>query len=125
MDLKQYFEKILVGFVDEPDKVRVGVVESESTVIMDITVDDGDVGKIIGREGRMIQSLKTLFFACKAAHGDRRNYIFGFNQGQQGYRHPADRGDRDGRGQQDDRGGGQGERDYREQKPRRKAAHRR
>jgi uncharacterized protein len=66
----------LVGFlakkiVDEPDAVSVEEVEEGGDLILRLHVAEQDRGKVIGRRGRMVQSLRTLARAA-GARSDRR-----------------------------------------------------
>ncbi|MGH3030838.1 MAG: KH domain-containing protein [Gaiellaceae bacterium] len=65
-DLLEYLAKNLV---DEPDAVRVVRSEREGTVILELHVAPDDVGKVIGRQGRIARSLRTLV----RASGGRRH----------------------------------------------------
>ena len=58
--------------VDKPDEVKVNIVETEQRVIYELTVGDGDYGKVIGKQGRNISALRTLIFAINAKEGGRR-----------------------------------------------------
>jgi predicted RNA-binding protein YlqC (UPF0109 family) len=66
----------LVGFlakkiVDEPGAVRVEEVEEGGDLLLRLHVAEQDRGKVIGRRGRMVQSLRTLARAA-GARSDRR-----------------------------------------------------
>ena len=68
-DLLEYLAQALV---DEPEKVRVEEVEEEDgTLVLELSVGDGDYGKVIGREGRTAQALRTVVKAA-AVREDRR-----------------------------------------------------
>ena len=58
--------------VDKPDEVNVEAVESEQTVIYELTVGDGDYGKVIGKRGRNISAIRTILFAINAKEGGKR-----------------------------------------------------
>lgn len=68
-------EKVLVNvvrlFVDEPDKVVCSVHQSEHSVIFEITTSRGDYGKVVGKDGRMANALRTIVRAI-AGNFDRR-----------------------------------------------------
>ncbi|HXH96592.1 MAG TPA: KH domain-containing protein [Gaiellaceae bacterium] len=58
--------------VDEPDAVRVEEVEEEDgTLLLRLHVAEGDVGKVIGRQGRLARSLRTIVRAGGVAAGRR------------------------------------------------------
>ncbi len=52
--------------VDEPDAVRVETVEEEDATVLVLHVAAGDVGKVIGRQGRIARALRTLVRASGA-----------------------------------------------------------
>ena len=57
--------------VDDPDAVRVEEVEREDAVIVQLHVAPDDVGKVIGRQGRIARALRTVVRAS-AARRDQR-----------------------------------------------------
>ena len=57
--------------VDEPDAVSVEEVQREGTTVLQLTVAKDDVGKVIGRQGRIARALRTLVRAS-GARDDRR-----------------------------------------------------
>ena len=68
----QFIETAIKLLVDKPDEVKVNIVETEQRVIYELTVGDGDYGKVIGKQGRNISALRTLIFAINAKEGGRR-----------------------------------------------------
>ncbi|MFN8222299.1 MAG: KH domain-containing protein [Gaiellales bacterium] len=54
------------GLVDEPDAVRVERVDDGETVVVRVHVAAGDVGKVIGRQGRLVRALRTVVRAAGA-----------------------------------------------------------
>lgn len=57
--------------VDEPDAVRIETEERDDALVLYLHVAPGDVGKVIGRQGRIARALRTLVRAS-AAREDRR-----------------------------------------------------
>jgi uncharacterized protein len=58
--------------VDEPDAVRVEEVEAEDgSLVLRLHVADGDVGKVIGRQGRIARALRSLVRAGGPSAGRR------------------------------------------------------
>ncbi|HAR62839.1 MAG: KH domain-containing protein [Candidatus Margulisiibacteriota bacterium] len=64
--MKQLVEIITKALVDNPDEVRINETEGESIVILEINVSPEDVGKIIGREGRIANAIRTVVKAAAA-----------------------------------------------------------
>jgi predicted RNA-binding protein YlqC (UPF0109 family) len=65
-------ESIAKHLVDKPDEVNVADVETEQRIIYELTVGDGDYGKIIGKGGRNISAIRTIVFAINAKQGGKR-----------------------------------------------------
>ena len=59
------------GLVDEPDAVRVERVEEADAVVLLLSVAPDDVGKVIGRQGRVARALRTLVRSAGARGGKR------------------------------------------------------
>ena len=68
----EFIEKAIKLLVDRPDEVKVDIVETEQRLIYELTVGDGDYGKVIGKQGRNISALRTLVFAINAKEGGKR-----------------------------------------------------
>jgi predicted RNA-binding protein YlqC (UPF0109 family) len=67
-DLVEYIVKALV---DNPEEVRVNRIEGETVVIFEVEVAPEDLGKIIGRQGRIANALRTIVKAA-ASRQDKR-----------------------------------------------------
>jgi uncharacterized protein len=68
-DLVEYLAKALV---DRPDDVSVEEFEEDDgTVVFELTVADDDVGKVIGRNGRTVNALRTVIRAAAVRHNKR------------------------------------------------------
>ena len=70
--MKELVESIAKHLVDKPDEVNVEAVESDQTIIYELTVGDGDYGKVIGKKGRNVSALRTILFAINAKEGGKR-----------------------------------------------------
>ena len=70
--MKEVVESIAKHLVDKPDEVNVTDVETEQRIIYELTVGEGDYGKIIGKSGRNISAIRTLVFAINAKQGGKR-----------------------------------------------------
>jgi len=71
-DIVALVKSIVVSLVDEPEQVRIEGLEEEDTLIIEVHVDDDDIGKIIGRQGRVIKAIRTLARAASAYAGGVR-----------------------------------------------------
>ena len=70
-DLKDLIAFIAKSLVDDPDAVEVRAVEGEKTMILELTVGDGDLGKVIGKDGRTARAMRTLLAATSAKQSKR------------------------------------------------------
>jgi len=70
-DLKELVAFIAKALVDDPDAVNVRAVEGEKTIILELTVGEGDLGKVIGKDGRTARAMRTLLAATSAKQSKR------------------------------------------------------
>jgi predicted RNA-binding protein YlqC (UPF0109 family) len=70
--MKEFIETVVKQLVDKPDEVNVNAVEGEQQIIFELTVGEGDFGKVIGKRGRNISALRSLLFAINAKQGGKR-----------------------------------------------------
>ena len=64
--MKELVEAIAKALVDYPDQVQVRAIEGEEVTIIELRVDRSDLGKIIGRQGRTVQAMRTILNAVSA-----------------------------------------------------------
>ncbi|HAW49575.1 TPA: RNA-binding protein [bacterium] len=69
--MKQLAEYIIKSLVDNPDKVELSEIESEKTTIIEVRVDEPDIGKVIGRQGRIIKAIRAILQASASKKGKR------------------------------------------------------
>jgi predicted RNA-binding protein YlqC (UPF0109 family) len=70
--VQQLVAELARRLVDEPEAVRVDQVEEEDgTLLLQLYVAEGDVGKVIGRQGRIVRALRTVVRAGGVAAGRR------------------------------------------------------
>jgi len=72
--LRELIELIIKGIVDNPDKVEINEIIGERSSIFEVRVDSNDIGKVIGRQGRNIKSIRTIMNAS-VQKGDKRVII--------------------------------------------------
>tara|TARA_B100001094_G_C17545479_1_gene491181 strand:+ start:60 stop:305 length:246 start_codon:yes stop_codon:yes gene_type:complete len=70
--MQSLIETVVKLLVDKPDEVNVEAVESDQTIIYELTVGDGDYGKVIGKKGRNVSAIRTILFAINAKEGGKR-----------------------------------------------------
>jgi uncharacterized protein len=62
---------IVKGLVDKPDQVELRAVSSEGGLLYELKVAPEDVGKVIGRDGRTVNAIRTLLAAAAQKKGTR------------------------------------------------------
>ncbi len=62
--MKEVLEIIAKALVDHPEQVVVNEVEGEQSVILELKVADDDMGKVIGKQGRIAKALRTVVKAA-------------------------------------------------------------
>ena len=71
--MTELLEYLARQLVDEPDAVRVEPVEAEDALVLRLHVAPADVGKVIGRQGRIARALRTVVRA--SAMRERRRVL--------------------------------------------------
>ena len=66
---------IIQAIVDKPDEVDVKVIDTENTIIYELRVGDGDLGKVIGKRGKNIMAIRTWLNAASAKSKDKRSIL--------------------------------------------------
>lgn len=74
--LQRLVEVLVKGLVEKPDQVEVKAVESPRSVTLEVRVADGDMGKVIGRQGRVARAIRTVVKAAAVKDGRRVNVEF-------------------------------------------------
>ena len=73
--MKELLTGMIKAIVDKPDEVDISLTESENTVIYELRLGDGDVGKVIGKNGRNVTAIRTLLSAATAKAGGKRSIL--------------------------------------------------
>ena len=68
---KDFLLYIIKALVDEPDEVEIHVVEGEKSTIFELKVAPSDIGKVIGKNGRIAKAIRTILNAAIAKSGKR------------------------------------------------------
>jgi len=64
--MKEFVERIAKELVDNPDQVNVTEVDGERTTVIELRVAKEDLGKVIGKEGRIAKAMRVLISASTA-----------------------------------------------------------
>jgi uncharacterized protein len=63
-DAKVLLEQVVKVLVDAPDQVSVNAVDESGETVLELTVAESDLGKVIGKSGRTARALRTLLSAA-------------------------------------------------------------
>jgi len=66
---KDLVEYIVKSLVDDPSAVVVNMIEGEKSTILELRVANGDIGKVIGKHGRIAKAIRTVLQAATARSG--------------------------------------------------------
>lgn len=61
--MKDILETIILNLVDNKDAVEIKELDGEKSVVFEVKAADGDMGKIIGKQGRLAKSIRTVMKA--------------------------------------------------------------
>jgi hypothetical protein len=71
MKEKEFLLYIIKALVDEPEEVEINVVEGEKSTIFELKVAPSDIGKVIGKNGKIAKTIRTILNAAIAKSGKR------------------------------------------------------
>lgn len=71
--MKEFVEYIIKNLVDNPDQVRITEVGGTHSLILELSVEKSDIGKIIGKKGKTINAIRTLVMSVASRNGLRVN----------------------------------------------------
>jgi len=69
--MKELLEYIAKSLVDYPDEVNVTEIENEQTTVLELRVNDADMGKVIGKQGRIAKSIRAVIKAAASRSNKR------------------------------------------------------
>jgi hypothetical protein len=70
MSAIELVEFVAKSLVDEPDAVKVELVDEDGARVIELRVAEGDMGKVIGRNGSVAKALRTLLKVVAAREGE-------------------------------------------------------
>lgn len=68
-DLSELLKYMVVRLVDNPDEVEINEIDGERATILELKVNESDIGKVIGKKGRIIKSLRIVLRAASVHDG--------------------------------------------------------
>jgi len=72
--MKEFIENIVKHLVNKPENVHIDQIIGEYTTVLEMHVESSDIGKVIGRNGQMANSLRTLLAAASAKQ-NKKKYV--------------------------------------------------
>ncbi len=69
--MRELVELLAKALVDNPEAVEVNEIEGEKSVILELKVAPEDMGKVIGKQGRIAKAIRTVAKAAAAKEGKR------------------------------------------------------
>ncbi|HEX9428257.1 MAG TPA: KH domain-containing protein [Candidatus Polarisedimenticolia bacterium] len=67
--MRRWAEEMVRDLVDRTDAVEVQLFDEEEALVLEVTVDPTEMGRVIGRQGRTVQALRTLLEVAGAKQG--------------------------------------------------------
>ena len=64
--MKETLNVIISNLVDDKDAVEINEVNGEKSIVFEVKVAEGDMGKVIGKQGRLAKSIRTVIKALAA-----------------------------------------------------------
>jgi len=74
--MKESLEAIITSLVNEPSEVSINQVDGEKSIVFEVKVANSDMGKVIGREGRIAKAIRTIMKALAAKEGKKVSVEF-------------------------------------------------
>ncbi len=74
--MKESLEAIITSLVNEPSEVSINQVDGEKSIVFEVKVANSDMGKVIGREGRIAKAIRTIIKALAAKEGKKVSVEF-------------------------------------------------
>ncbi len=69
--MQELIYKIVRELVDYPEDVHVTEIEGSQTIVLELRVAKGDIGKVIGKQGRIAQAIRTILAGASGKTGKR------------------------------------------------------
>ena len=74
--MKESLELIITSLVSEPSEVSINEKDGEREITFEVKVKETDMGKVIGKEGRIAKAIRTILKSIAAKEGKRVNIEF-------------------------------------------------
>lgn len=74
--MKESLEAIITSLVNEPSEVSINQVDGDKSIVFEVKVANNDMGKVIGREGRIAKAIRTIMKALAVKEGKKVSVEF-------------------------------------------------
>ena len=74
--MKEILETVIKALVDNQEAVKINAVEGEKSILYEVKVADEDMGKVIGKDGKIARAIRTLIKALAAKEQKRVSIEF-------------------------------------------------
>ena len=74
--MKDILETIILNLVDDKKSVQIKEIEGEKSIVFEVKVAEGEMGKIIGKQGRLAKSIRNLMRAMATKEQKRVSVEF-------------------------------------------------
>ena len=74
--MKEILETVIKALVDNQEAVKINAVEGEKSIVYEVKVADEDMGKVIGKDGKIARTIRTLIKALAAKEQKRVSIEF-------------------------------------------------
>lgn len=74
--MKEILETVIKALVDSQEAVKINAVEGEKSIVYEVKVADEDMGKVIGKDGKIARAIRTLIKALAAKEQKRVSIEF-------------------------------------------------
>ncbi|MBU0905593.1 MAG: KH domain-containing protein [Planococcaceae bacterium] len=73
--MKQLIETIVKPLVDYPEEVRIEIDENANRIVYKLSVHSEDMGKVIGKQGRVAKAIRTIVYSAASSHHKKKTYV--------------------------------------------------
>ena len=73
--MKQLIETLVKPLVDYPEEVRVERDENANRIVYKLSVHADDMGKVIGKQGRVAKAIRTIVYSAASSHHKKKTYV--------------------------------------------------
>ena len=74
--MKEILETVIKALVDNQEAVKINAVEGEKSIVYEVKVADEDMGKVIGKDGKIARAIRTLIIALASKEQKRVSIEF-------------------------------------------------